>query len=1057
MLRRAVVVLMSSVLMLTGSVSASVPASAGTSGSNGPVGWEVYRNLDRLPELQTAVRTKQFSSFGRDGTNNDGFDGTYSCLRTTDAGCVIAEDSGPGEVASIWFTRDEGNVTKTGTITVELDGKQVLHGSCRTSSTASSARRSAIRWSRTTSRPAVASTSASRCRTAPRCGSPRRRIRTSTTSTTASSRTRTAYRPSIRADKAEDVLALLNAAGTKDPKPARPDARTTSTPLNLAPGKQMTLADARGAGELSALRLKLPDLVGLDLKSLADDGRAFLGGSTFTLKVDSANTGVKLTRRMDLRIGNQRAKILVDGAPAGEWAPLKAQGAQWHDQSVDLPAALTAGKSQITITNEFVSSDLDFNEFMYWADSTIGGQVKRTDTLDVGPNHVADEQAHGYAITQQNWSGEHAMSYAATDDDAARVKPSDTLLAGVRVQVTIDGQKRVDAPLGEFFGSGLGENPVHSLFFAMDPNGWYSSWWPMPYAARATVTLVNKTTYPLNGQAEVTSVRDGRKAADLAAGKIGYFTAISTRGETTQGSDWTFADVAGRGKFVGVSQTMEGLLADGNTRGYLEGDERVYVDGERTPAIHGTGTEDYYESGWYFNAGTYSTPFHGNSAHEVQAGFCTNECDGAWRLHITDSVAFENQLDFSIEHGQQDDHPAIYGSTAFLYTASKFGARETDRIDTGSASSRQQHGYVDGGAQADLSSVYEGDHDDITLTDQVRSSTQPIRFRVKTDPANRGVTLRRTSDQNVAGQSAQVIVNGKDAGTWLQPLGNSHQRWLDDNYQLPAAITAGKSRLDIELRPTGPAWTASSYVVQSLTAPYRDNRAPGAVGGVTATGRSDNAINVTWNDVGDDSGVAYYNVYGATAGRAEKLLGTSPLPGFLHRGLGLHETWTYRIAAVDLAGHTGPKSSAVQGTSGSTLRVEGESMLPPVSSTVAVDPQGNCCGVSWSGGAQAWIHGTKAGDKTVFRFNVPTTGSYELSTVLTKAADYGIVDVQIDGNAAVSFDGYQASGVGTQAVALGAVQLAAGDHQFVVTVTGKNGAATGYLVGVDLLDLKLTP
>ena len=91
-------------------------------------------------------------------------------------------------------------------------------------------------------------------------------------------------------------------------------------------------------------------------------------------------------------------------------------------------------------------------------------------------------------------------------------------------------------------------------------------------------------------------------------------------------------------------------------------------------------------------------------------------------------------------------------------------------------------------------------------------------------------------------------------------------------------------------------------------------------------------------------------------------------------------------------------------------------MLPPVSSTVPVDPQGNCCGVSWSGGAQAWIHGTKAGDKAVLAFTVPTTGTYDLSTVLTKAADYGIVDIQIDSNAPVSFDGYTAAGVSTQRV-----------------------------------------
>jgi hypothetical protein len=734
MLRRVIALAACALLAFPTTTASAATSAPQAGGGNGPVGWDVYRNLDRLPELQPGVRTKQFSSFGRDGTNNDGFDGAFSCLRTTTAGCVLAEDSGPGEVAAIWFTRDGGDVTRTGTITVELDGKQVLHGSLQ--DIVDGKRGAPFSY------PLVANAVETSGGVYIRVPMPYRSSMRITTQSNPyfyhvgyrefpdANGVRT-FDPS---DKAEDVLALLTASGTKDPKPAHPEARTTGTPLNLAPGKQVTLADVRGPGEVSALRLKLPDIVGLDLQSVADDGRAFVGSSKFTVKIDPANTGVKLTRRMDLRIGNQRARVLVDGAPAGEWAPLKAQGAQWHDQSVDLPAALTAGKSQVTITNEFVSSDLDFNEFLYWVDSTVGGQPKRTDTLDVGPKHLADEQAHGYAITQQNWSGEHAMSYAATEADGTRVKPSDTLLAGVRVQVTIDGRKRVDAPIGEFFGSGLGENPVRSLFFAMDPDGWYSSWWPMPYAGRATVTLVNTTTYELKGQAEVTAARDVRKAVDLATGKTGYFTAISHRGEPTHGDDWTFADVAGRGKFVGVSQTMEGLLADGNTRGYLEGDERVSVDGERTPAIHGTGTEDYYESGWYFNTGTYSTPFHGNSAHEVRAGFCTHECDGAWRLHITDAIGFENQLDFTIEHGQQNDHPAIYGSTSFLYTAAGFGARETDRIDTGSTASRQQHGYTDNGTQADLSSVYEGDHDNLTLTDQVRSTSQPIRFGVKTDP-----------------------------------------------------------------------------------------------------------------------------------------------------------------------------------------------------------------------------------------------------------------------------------------------------------------------------------
>ncbi|ADB30974.1 Fibronectin type III domain protein [Kribbella flavida DSM 17836] len=1036
----------------------SVDTSAATRGANGPVGWEVYRRLDRLPELQTGVRTKQFSSFGRDGTNNDGFDGKYACLRTGATGCVIAEDAGPGEIGTIWFTRDGGDVRGTGKITVELDGRKVIDA--RLQDVVDGKLGAPFVF------PLVANALETSGGVYIRVPMPYRESMRVTVQSNPYFH-HVGYRefPDAHgvatfdpADKAEDVVALLKAAGTKDPKPAQRGARTTGKAVDLAPGAQVKLAEVTGPGEISALRMKFPGIEGLSLESVSDDGRAHTGTSQFTVQVDPANTGVRLIRRMDLKIGNQRAKVFVDGVEAGEWAPLKADGAQWHDQVLELPASLTAGKSQLQIRNQFVSSDLDFNEFTYWADSIVGGTVKRTDTFDLGPDHPAEEQAHGYTITRQNWSGRNSMPYAATPEDVERVKPSDALLAGVRVQVTVDGKVRVDAPIGEFFGSGLGENPVRSLYFAMDPDGWYSAWWPMPYLAKATVSLVNNSQYRLTGQGEVTSARDAGAAVDLVTGRSGYFTAISHRGEPVMGKDWMIAETTGRGKFVGVSQTMEGLQPDGNTRGYLEGDERVYVDGERTPAIHGTGTEDYYESGWYFNQGTYSTPFHGNSGHEVRLGNCIVECDSAWRLHITDAIDYQNQLTFSIEHGQQNDHPAVYGSTAYLYTAARFGARETDRVDTGSAASRAAHRYTDSGTQSDLTSVYEGDHDDIALTDQVRTGTAPIRFDVKVDPINKGVTLRRTSDQKDAWQSAEVVVNGKKAGTWLQPLGNEQQRWLDDNFQLPVSLTFGRTKLTVELRPTSgaPAWTAAAYTVQSLVLPYSDVRAPAAVQGLTATGRSDNAIALSWSEASDDSGVARYEIYGTKTGGAEQLVGSSTVPGFLHKGLGLKETWSYRVVAVDLAGHKSAKSVAARATTGGTLRIEAESLLPAVAATVPADPQGNCCGVNWSGGRQLWIHGTKAGDKVVLEFTVPTAGTYKLATVLTKAADYGIAAVAVDGAAPVSFDGYQAAGVGTARVDLGTATLAAGKHQLSVTLTGKNPAATNYLAGVDLLDLELS-
>ncbi|GAA3578437.1 hypothetical protein GCM10022419_069870 [Nonomuraea rosea] len=111
--------------LATGLLTVPAPAHAAVDGK-GPIGWDLYRRLDRLAELPVGVQTEQFSSFDRTGDNDDGFGGRYSCLSTSAAGCVIAEHTGAGEVEAIWFTRDEGDVTRTGRITIELDGRKAV-------------------------------------------------------------------------------------------------------------------------------------------------------------------------------------------------------------------------------------------------------------------------------------------------------------------------------------------------------------------------------------------------------------------------------------------------------------------------------------------------------------------------------------------------------------------------------------------------------------------------------------------------------------------------------------------------------------------------------------------------------------------------------------------------------------------------------------------------------------------------------------------------------------------------------------------------------------------
>ena len=145
-------------------------------------------------------------------------------------------------------------------------------------------------------------------------------------------------------------------------------------------------------------------------------------------------------------------------------------------------------------------------------------------------------------------------------------------------------------------------------------------------------------------------------------------------------------------------------------------------------------------------------------------------------------------------------------------------------------------------------------------------------------------------------------------------------------------------------------------------------------------------------------------------------------------------------------------------TSGNTQRVEAEALLPPVDADATVTSQGNCCNVSWSGGAQLWFQPKAAGKHVTVAFDVSTAGSYRIAAVQTKAPDYGINTIAVDGTATgPSVDAYNSPGVVvTDPIDYGTRQLSAGRHTLTLTVTGKNADAIGYLAGLDYFDLTLS-
>jgi hypothetical protein len=1061
---RQILAALTGICLLAGSVSIAQDQLPGSTGK-GPVGWDSYRRPDLFPKLRSGTETRDFSSTDPVQANGDF---NHPLRVTSDGQYVIAETNGPGEIVSIWSTINGGDVTNDGLITIELDGHVAL--STNYQALVSGALGAPWVW------PLVGNlydTSGGAQIKVPMPYTQSMRVTVQGNPDYFHVIYRqfndaTGVKTFDPSDKALDVIAKLRAFGVSDPKPVRAGTLTASAGINIPANSQSWLAQINGPGEVTELRLQLPQVQ--HAPYVADDGRAFGSGgsSQFTVAIDPANQGVRLTRRYDPSIGNQKANISVDGTLAGQWSSGASVPGPWADQTIVLPSSLTAGKSQITITNQFISSDLDFNEFRYDVSSLVNGEWTRSDTVDVGPNHPGEESGHGYVVKAQTWQGFRTFSYSV---DAQTVANSMAVLNGARLRISFDGQTTVDAPIGEFFGSGLGKYDVRALMFSIDnssPDGWYTSWWPMPFARNATIQIVNGSGVPIQGgKIEVRYVYEREIASRLGPdGDTGYFHATYNRTETVSGQDYVFLDTQGRGVFYGVVHTMRG--ENGNQRGYLEGNERVYNDNLLSPAWNGTGTEDFYESGWYFRSGTpYSMPLTGNPAYNPGTNGFTNDTTGAYRLFPAEAISFGQRLRFTIQHGPVDDVPANYSSVAFWYGQPNYSIEVTDALNTTDMVSRRRHRYsVSGDTASPLSSGFPGEFNYIPVTLGLDTASSSISFEMAINPSNNGVRLTRISDQNLSYQTANVYIDGTFAGTWMEPWNNPDFRWLDDPFDIPGNLTRGKRSINVQLVPltglTGTAvWTAVHYEALSEVAPYTDTQNPGPIAELVAAGSRFNSIDLSWEPDTDSVGVVSYQVYGSMDAtvpvNSTTLVGQSPVPGFQHAGLGLEQQWYYRVRAVDGAGHLGPISDVVTARTGNELKIEGESLVATATGTAPIVMQGNCCGVIWSGNAQLWFQASKVGDNMVLTINVPAAGTYDLSAVMTKARDYGIVSLQVDGaQIGQSFDGYNFPNVTVATVDYGSVPFSAGAHQLTFTLVGKNANSSNYLVGIDYLLLTKT-
>lgn len=249
-----------------------------------------------------------------------------------------------------------------------------------------------------------------------------------------------------------------------------------------------------------------------------------------------------------------------------------------------------------------------------------------------------------------------------------------------------DGEEEpsVLVPVGDFFGVGHARTANFvSAPIQMSPEDGksFNCFFQMPFANGARVEVVSELTHE---QVLFYYYIDYEEFDELEEG-LGRFHAQWRRenpcdgieqggqsneefqfgGENIDGQgNYTILEAEGRGHYVGCVLNVHNLRETNQWNWYGEGDDMIFLDGEEwPPSLHGTGTEDYFNTAWCPQQ-EYFAPYHGIT---LGGGENWSGQVSFYRFHVEDPVTFERSIRVTIEHGHANKRSDDYSSVAYWY------------------------------------------------------------------------------------------------------------------------------------------------------------------------------------------------------------------------------------------------------------------------------------------------------------------------------------------------------------------------------------------------------
>lgn len=281
-----------------------------------------------------------------------------------------------------------------------------------------------------------------------------------------------------------------------------------------------------------------------------------------------------------------------------------------------------------------------------------------------------------YTVLDVNGPGEIAhIWFTIADNEHYHLKK-------IVLRMYWDGEKdpSVEAPIGDFFGLGLGiYQNWHSEMLSVGSVKALNCFFPMPFAKHARITITNQGEQPIN--ALYYNIDYKTYSHPLKPGTL-YFHAEYRQSQPNHGwtNKWTsnqdplvndktnltgkdnyvFMEAKGHGQYVGVTLSV----LQNQDFWWGEGDDMFFIDGSAKPDIVGTGSEDYFLGAWDFGGKPFSYPLYGAP---IVGRELAGSRSSVYRFHLAAPIPFHTSIKATIEHGSANSRSDNFYSVAYWY------------------------------------------------------------------------------------------------------------------------------------------------------------------------------------------------------------------------------------------------------------------------------------------------------------------------------------------------------------------------------------------------------